>query len=273
MNDLVQRNEKGIAITNSLLVAEKFEKDHKHVIASIRELLQSAENSSDCKVRNIKDMFYESEYLDARNRSQVLFIMNRDGFSLLTMGYTGEKALRFKVEFIDAFNKMEAALLDKHTTIERISKSDLARMVLESEEEKARIQLQLEEEQEVNRTNAPKVQFAESFKASTTIYLMRDLAKYINQNICKMGEVRLYEWMVENKYLIKSKRWSNSKQKYVYDYMPTQRASDMKIFHIVPTHINSGSGDYLFTKNTVKLTSKGQTYFINKFLELNKQAI
>lgn len=114
---------------------------------------------------------------------------------------------------------------------------------------------------------APKVQFADSFKASSSLMLIRDLAKYINQNACPMGETRLYNWLVEHKYLIRSKRWSNTKQKYEFDYTPTQKASDLKIFHVEPTLIHSRTGEYLFTKHTVKANAKGQEYFLSKFLK------
>lgn len=264
MNDLVQRNEKGIAITNSLLVAKKFNKNHAHVLRDIEDL--------GCSIEFRESNFGLSSYTSQQNKELPMYEMTKDGFSFLVMGYTGQKAAKFKEDFIIAFNKMEA-LLNSDDYILMRSQQILTNRVNLLEDENRRLIEDNRKQEERLRIDAPKVQFAESFKASSTIYLMRDLAKYINQNICKMGEVRLYEWMVENKYLIKSKRWSNSKQKYEYSYMPTQRASDMKIFHIVPTHISSENGDYLFTRNTIKLTSKGQTYFINKFLELNKQAI
>jgi len=99
--NLVIINENGKPVTNSLLVAEKFEKEHKHVLDSIRALLTTAENSA------VLSMFVETTYLNSQNKEQPMFLMNRDGFSLLVMGFTGQKALNFKIEFIDAFNKME----------------------------------------------------------------------------------------------------------------------------------------------------------------------
>lgn len=99
MKEIVFKSNDNRVVTNSLLVAEKFEKNHRDVTRAIRELLGSAQNCA--------HLFTESTYADTQGKSQPMYIMNRDGFSLLVMGFTGEKALRFKLEFIEAFNKME----------------------------------------------------------------------------------------------------------------------------------------------------------------------
>ena len=59
-------------------------------------------------------MFVESQYVDNKGESRPMFIMNRDGFTLLAMGFTGKEALQFKLEFINAFNKMEKQLKEQH---------------------------------------------------------------------------------------------------------------------------------------------------------------
>ena len=98
MNELV-RISNGEPVTTSLLVAERFGKEHKNVIQAIKEIIRSAENSAH---------FYNiSTYVDSMQREQQMFTMNRDGFSLLIMGFTGKKALKFKIDFINAFNEME----------------------------------------------------------------------------------------------------------------------------------------------------------------------
>ena len=89
-------------VTDSKTVAEYFGKRHDHVIRDVRSLIQDAPK--------IGDMFTEATYEDAYGSSKPMFKMNRDGFSLLAMGFTGKKALKFKLRFIDAFNKMEAKL-------------------------------------------------------------------------------------------------------------------------------------------------------------------
>lgn len=98
MNNLVVMNNHQ-AVTTSLKVAEVFEKNHRDVMEKIRNL--TAENSA------VKKMFVEDNYLNNRNQQQPMYYMNRDGFTLLAMGFTGSKAMEFKLKYIDAFNQME----------------------------------------------------------------------------------------------------------------------------------------------------------------------
>ena len=99
MNELtIIKNDQ--AVTSSLIVAEQFGKEHRHVLESIRSL--AAENSA-------ARLFEESTY-ENRGKQYPMYYMNRDGFSLLAMGFTGSKALTFKLDFINAFNRMEAEL-------------------------------------------------------------------------------------------------------------------------------------------------------------------
>ena len=89
-------------VVSSRQVAQDFEKRHTHVLDSIKELC-SAENSA-------QSFFYETTYKDASGKANKEYLMNRDGFSLLVMGFTGEKALKWKLKYINAFNEMEATL-------------------------------------------------------------------------------------------------------------------------------------------------------------------
>jgi Rha family phage regulatory protein len=108
MTELVFKGQNDQVLTNSLLVAEKFGKEHKHVLDAIRELIQGcAETSAD-------PMFVETIYVNEQNRQEYpMFVMNRDGFTLLAMGFTGKKALKFKLDYIAAFNAMEKALKEQ----------------------------------------------------------------------------------------------------------------------------------------------------------------
>lgn len=104
--ELVFKGENSQALTNSLLVAEKFGKTHDNVLKAIRNILTGGvvENNETL-------MFAETTYYNQQNgQSYPMFIMNRDGFTLLAMGFTGKKAMKFKLDYIAAFNKMEAAL-------------------------------------------------------------------------------------------------------------------------------------------------------------------
>lgn len=105
MNGIVFRGTNDQALTNSLLVAKSFGKEHKHVLDSIRKLIDGcAEISAD-------PMFEETTYVNEQNgQTYPMYLMNRDGFTLLVMDFKGKKAMQFKLEYIKAFNSMEAQI-------------------------------------------------------------------------------------------------------------------------------------------------------------------
>lgn len=100
MKQLVVINNNQIVVS-SKDIAEHFGKDHKHVLESIREILV-AENSA--------TKFYQETTHQNRGKDYKAYLMNRDGFSLLAMGFTGKKALQWKLKYIEAFNEMEETL-------------------------------------------------------------------------------------------------------------------------------------------------------------------
>lgn len=109
MNELIElKNQQ--AVTTSLLVAESFKKRHSDVIRTIENLMSNERNSA-----LVEEWFKESFYVDSKGEKRKMYYLNRDAFSLLVMGFTGQKAFEWKVKFIDAFNKMEQVLSEKHT--------------------------------------------------------------------------------------------------------------------------------------------------------------
>ena len=110
-NALVFQGSNGQPLTNSVLVAKKFGKSHDNVLKSIRAILNGGVLKN-----NETPMFEEATYVNEQNgQTYPMFIMNRDGFTLLAMGFTGNKAMEFKIDYIGAFNKMEEQI--KHTTM------------------------------------------------------------------------------------------------------------------------------------------------------------
>ena len=90
--------------TNSRIIAEKFEKRHDHVVRDIRALIAA---NPEWGVPN----FGETPYVDAQNgQTYQMYEMTRDGYSMLVMGFTGKKAMDWKIKFLAAFNAMEARL-------------------------------------------------------------------------------------------------------------------------------------------------------------------
>lgn len=129
---------------------------------------------------------------------------------------------------------------------------------LKDEQDKRRA---LEAEKEENR---PKVIFADAVATSKTSILIGDLAKILRGNGIETGQKRLFRWMRDNGYLIKGNRSDAN--------MPTQRAMEMGLFEIKESSYIDGSGANHITK-TVKVTGKGQTYFVNKFLSRKEDAV
>lgn len=101
MSDLVTIDGQQV-VTSSRNVAEHFEKEHKNVLQAIENI--KAENSA------VTKMFFETSYKAGTGKSYKEYLMNRDGFSLLVMGFTGAKALAWKLKYIEAFNAMEKEL-------------------------------------------------------------------------------------------------------------------------------------------------------------------
>lgn len=128
-----------------------------------------------------------------------------------------------------------------------------------------RLATELKTEQEARKmaeaqieADKPKVLFADSVAASHGSILVGELAKLLNQNGIDIGQNRLFNWLRENGYLICRKGT---------DYnMPTQRSMEMQLFSIKETAITHSDGHVSISK-TVKVTGKGQLYFVNKFLK------
>ena len=105
--------------------------------------------------------------------------------------------------------------------------------------------------------NRPKVIFAEAVESSDTSILVGELAKLIKQNGVEIGEKRLFTWLRDNGYLMSRKcsDWN----------MPTQKSMELGLFEINERNAFNPDGSVRITK-TPRVTGKGQTYFINKFL-------
>lgn len=169
----------------------------------------------------------------------------------LCMLQRSEKGREFRQYFIqieEAWNKPEAvlarALQIANRTLEDIKK-DNAILVHRN----AQLETQIE-------ADKPKVIFSDAVSASTSTILIGDLAKILKQNGVNIGQKRLFEWMREHGYLIKS---GNSKN------MPTQRSMEMGLFEVKETVVTCPDG-HIMTNKTTKVAGKGQQYFINLFL-------
>ena len=101
-----------VAVT-SLDVASTFGKEHYHVMEDIRNIMSNVSSPE------FSGLFIQQEYIASNGKRNPMFVMNRDGFTLLVMGYNGEKAMQFKLAYIKQFNAMESALQGKRIEREK----------------------------------------------------------------------------------------------------------------------------------------------------------
>lgn len=250
MREIVLSMQSGEPVASSRQVAENFGKEHKDTLESIRQIL-AAENSA------TKSMFYETTF-ENRGKQYPMYLMNRDGFTLLAMGFTGKAALEWKLKYIAAFNEMEKKLAEQP----KLTRSQLLATALiaaheELEEKDKRIELLTADTERMK----PKEIFSDAVSTSQNSILVGELAKLLKQNGIEIGEKRLYAWMRENGYLIKRKGADWNK--------PTQRSMEMKLFTIKETVICHSDG-HTSVNTTTKVTGIGQVYFVNLFLKTKK---
>ena len=250
MREIVLSMQSGEPVASSRQIAENFEKRHDHVMRDIDAIKKD--------IPNFGEMFFETTAPDSYGREQRAYLMNRDGFTLLAMGFTGKAALEWKLKYIAAFNEMEKKLTEQP----QLTRSQLLATALiaaheELEEKDKRIKLLTADTERMK----PKEIFSDAVSTSQNSILVGELAKLLKQNGIEIGEKRLYAWMRETGYLIKRTGADWNK--------PTQRSREMKLFTIKETVICHSDG-HTSVNTTTKVTGIGQVYFVNLFLKTEK---
>lgn len=183
-------------------------------------------------------------------------IINESGLYSLVLGSRKPEAKAFKRwithDIIPTIRKTGGYVNDTTQFVEsyfgQLEPSQKHALTMMFEESK-RMSAQLKEQ-------APKVLFANAVETAHNSILIGDLAKIIRQNGVDIGQKRLFEWLRQNGYLIKDGQSKN---------MPTQKAMEMSLFEVKESTINNPDGSVRITRTT-KVTGKGQTYFVKKFL-------
>lgn len=220
---ITQNNDKLTA--DSRMIAEHFEKRHDHILRDVESLKKD--------VPNFGEMFVSSTYLDSYGRQQKNYQLTRDGFSLLVMGFTGSKALEWKLKYIKAFNEMESRL--KTARIPQ-SFADALRLAAD--------------QADILERQKPLVAFAETCAQSQTAVLVRELAKIASKDGFEIGEKRLWRQLREWGLIIPGST------------EPYQRFIDNGYFEVTQgVHENSGGA---FLHKTSRVLPKGQIYIINR---------
>ena len=148
MNGIVLSMQSGEPVASSRQIADNFEKRHDHVMRDIDAMKKD--------VPNFGEMFFETTAPDSYGREQRAYLMNRDGFTLLAMGFTGKAALEWKLKYIAAFNEMEKKL----TAQPQLTRSQLLATALIAAHE------ELEEKDKQIETMKLKALFADAVSAS-----------------------------------------------------------------------------------------------------------
>lgn len=167
--------EEGQAMTTSLIVAREFGKDHRNVLRDIRTLIEGG------VLKNEQTpMFVEGQYLNEQNGQYYpMYLINRDGFTLLAMGFTGERALEFKMKFLQAFGAMEKMLTSDDYILMR------SQQILQKKAELLSQQVQMLEGKNAlllqeNQELAPKAQYTDEVLQSKGTYTHSEMAKELN---------------------------------------------------------------------------------------------
>lgn len=193
-------------------------------------------------------------FADSGQKRQ-MYIVNESGLYALIFGSKLDTAKKFKrwvtSEILPSIRKTGGYIAGQETMTDA---ELMAKALLVA-------QKQIEERNRQIEQMQPKALFADAVTASETSILVGDLAKLICQNGVKIGQKRLFQWLRDNGYLIKQKGASWN--------MPTQRSAEMKLFEVKETTITHSDG-HVSVNKTVKVTGKGQVYFINKFLNTEK---
>lgn len=241
MNELVFVTKKGNLATDSLMVAEMFGKQHKHVLESIRKHI---ENLNEINDEMGGSDFWLTSYKDIQGKERTKYIMTEEACMSLILTFTGKKALMVQRAYMKEFNRMKECIKKQQEPKQLSPMEQIAQALTLADNIIKEQQAQLEEQK-------PKVLFANSVCDSDNLILIGDLAKLLTQNGYKIGQNNLFKKLREEGYLHK-----NGKR-------PTQRSMNMGLFRIVEHKPKEGFS----MEPTTKVTGKGQEYFINKFLK------
>lgn len=207
-------------------------------------------NVSQAKTRLNQDGVISNEVIDSIGRTQTANFVNESNMYKLIFQSRKKSAERFTEwvtsEVLPAIRRTGGYQMQAPQ-----GKELLALAVLEA-------QKTIDEQSKAIERMKPKVIFANAVETSHTSILIGDLAKLLKQNGVETGQKRLFDWMREKGYLIKRKGsdWN----------MPTQKAMNMKLFEVKESTVNNPDGSVRINRTT-KVTGRGQTYFVNKFLD------
>lgn len=176
MENLVEIKNNQVVVS-SRQVAECFGKEHKNVLRDIKEIL-AAQNSA-------TRFFYETTF-ENRGKQYPMYLMNRDGFSLLVMGFTGREALQWKIKYIEAFNDMEKYL--KQLQVSSVDKKILDCKYDEVQMEKSKLWLELADKVDIKEYKQMAKSYAFNTLAGSNVLPLPEV-KELTYSATEIGEI------------------------------------------------------------------------------------
>lgn len=231
---------------NSLEIAKQMNKKHSHLVRDIEVYIAYISENPNLDSQNF---FIESSYkADGNNKTYKCYECTKQGCEMIGNKMTGKKGVQFTAFFVHQFNNMESYIKQQEFSLPA-NFADALRLAADEAEKNEKLQLE-------NAEMKPKALFADAVRGSTNSCLVKDLSVLLKQNGINIGQNRLFKYFRENGYLGKGNGHYNK---------PTQRSLDQGLFEYREHFHTNGIGG-VEIRFTPLVTGKGQTRFINKFL-------
>ena len=234
MENLITKTEDGKLVVSSRRVADDFKKRHSDVIEKIQQLIKAE--------KSVMSMFIESSYKAGTGKNYKEYLLTRDGFSLLVMGFNGREALEWKLKYIEAFNAMERKLkeISKPDSYMIDDPIERAKRWIEEREQYNKVAAELEEQNS----------FVNKISESNGSMLVREVAKLASKGNIIIGEKALWNKLREWGYISKKST------------EPMQSAINAGWFEVIERVVERDGKSFVY--KTTKVTNKGQIHIIKK---------
>ena len=234
MENLITKTEDGKLVVSSRRVADDFKKRHSDVIEKIQQLIKAE--------KSVMSMFIKSSYKAGTGKKYKEYLLTRDGFSLLVMGFNGREALEWKLKYIEAFNTMERKLkeISKPDSYMIDDPIERAKRWIEEREQYNKVAAELEEQNS----------FVNKISESNGSLLVREVAKLASKGNVTIGEKALWN---------KLREWGYISRKSTE---PMQSAINSGWFEVIERVVERDGKTFVY--KTTKVTNKGQIHIIKK---------
>ena len=236
MENLITRTEDGKLVVSSRRVADDFRRRHSDVIKAIEDKMKVNE------ILRSPKYFIESTYTDKSNRQSKEYLLTKDGFSFIVMGFNGKIADEWKLKYIEAFNTMERKLkeISKPDSYMIDDPIERAKRWIEEREQYNKVAAELEEQNS----------FVNKISESNGSMLVREVAKLASKGNITIGEKALWN---------KLREWGYISRKSTE---PMQSAINAGWFEVIERVVERSGKSLVY--RTTKVTNKGQIHIIKK---------